>query len=140
MSDQYAVVLKTTKKIEALLTAIGSEGRGLTEKCRSVEHLLPPDIVWSIKRVAADRNKLLHEEGFELNNIGDFSLHAGSVIDYLEKATKPEPAEPERKGLTITVPDHLVGSVPLAELEWFLSQPILFPYPAKETRNEDPDD
>ncbi|MNH87418.1 hypothetical protein D3C73_399000 [compost metagenome] len=134
MSDQYAVVLKATKKIEALLTAIGSEGRGLTEKCLSVEHLLPPDIVWSIKRVAADRNKLIHEEGFELKNIGEFSLHAGSVIDYLEKATKPESAEPKRKGLTISVPEHLVGSIPITEMDWLQSKEILFPL------KEDPDD
>lgn len=138
MSDQYAVVLEATKKIESLLTAIGSEGRGLTEKCRSVEHLLPPEIVWSIKKIAAERNKLVHESGFRLSNAGDFSLQAGSVIDYLERASKAEHPEVNRRGLNIMMVDSPDQSDALAEMEWFSSQPTLFP--VQEKRDDHPDD
>lgn len=111
MSDQYSVVLGASKKLEALLSSIGSEGRGLHGKCGSVEHLLPPDIVWSIRMVATIRNKLLHEDGFQLRDIGDFMHQAGSAIDYLEKASAPlvEQTGEKRSGLTITVPASLVG-------------------------------
>lgn len=140
MSDQYNVVLGASKKLETLLASIGSEGRGLHEKCRSVEHLLPPDIVWSIRMVATIRNKLLHENGYELRDIGDFLHQAGSAIDYLEKASKPEPAEPKRKGLKISSPDRIINEIAIAEMEWFSKQPILFPSPAKDAINPDPDD
>ncbi|MBB4813908.1 hypothetical protein HNP03_002535 [Pseudomonas rhodesiae] len=137
MSDQYALVLEATKKIENLLNAIGSEGRGLTEKCRSVEHLLPPEIAWSIKKIAAERNKLVHESGFRLSNADDFSLQAGSVIEYLQRASKPD-HEGKRQGLTITILNFPDQSDALAEMEWFSSQPILFPI--KEQPEDDPDD
>ncbi|WP_124412343.1 MULTISPECIES: hypothetical protein [Pseudomonas] len=138
MSDQYALVLEATKKIENLLNAIGSEGRGLTEKCRSVEHLLPSEIAWSIKKIAAERNKLVHESGFSLSNADDFSLQAGSVIEYLQRASKPDHSEGKRQGLTTTILKFPDQSDALAEMEWFSSQPILFPI--KEQPEDDPDD
>jgi len=141
MSTQLEIVLSASKKLESILTSLGARGRGLHEKCSSLEHLLPADIVWSVRFVASTRNKLLHEDGFELQDLGSFQLQASSAVAYLEQVTAPEPTPdtPKVGGLTINVPNRIIEDIPLEELEWFSAQDLQFDYPPK-SRADDPEE
>ncbi|QGW78295.1 hypothetical protein GPJ81_16910 [Pseudomonas alkylphenolica] len=137
MTSQLEIVINATKKLESLLTLLGAEGRGLQEKCDSVAYLLPPEIVGSVKYLARNRNKLLHEDGFELSDLGAFQYQASSAIAYLEKVTtyNQEVEEPVRKGITVTIPDKVIHHVPIEELEWFSAQAPLFSDPAEKPKS-----
>ncbi len=62
----YENIIKKTKEIETLLVSMGADGRGLHEKVSSIENLLDKEIVKAIRFIATIRNKLLHEDSFEL--------------------------------------------------------------------------
>lgn len=133
MSTQLETILSASKKLESLLTSLGAHGRGLHEKCSSLEHLLPADVIYSIRMVASTRNKAVHEDGFELSDIGSFQYQAGSAIAYLEKVMTLD-EEPKGTGITVTPLKKIFHEVPIEEMEWFLAQPPLFPSPNKEPR------
>ncbi|UVL59218.1 hypothetical protein LOY54_14235 [Pseudomonas sp. B21-032] len=136
MTSQLEIVINATKKLESLLTLLGADGRGLQEKCDSVAHLLPPEIVGSVKYLARNRNKLLHEDGFELSDLGAFQYQAGSAIAYLERVTALDQKieEPVPNGITIKMPDRAIQPVPIEELEWFLAQEPVFTEPHEKTK------
>lgn len=141
MSKDLEGVLAASKKLESLLMYLGAQGRGLHEKCTSVEHVLPADIVWAIRFVATSRNKLLHEDGYVLRDVGAFQYQASSAIAYLEKASSPELEPPVARGggITVQIPDRIFHQIPLAELEWFSKQDLIFDWPpkAKDSDTED---
>lgn len=138
MGKDLEGVLAASKKLESLLMFLGAQGRGLHEKCTSLEHVLPEDIVWAIRFVATSRNKLLHEDGYVLRDLGAFQYQASSAIAYLEKASSAEPEPPVVKGggITVQIPDRVFHQQPIAELEWFSKQELIFEWPPKTT---DPD-
>ncbi|WP_018174157.1 hypothetical protein [Thioalkalivibrio sp. ALJ9] len=73
MSDLEAV-FRYSKKIESALESVfGAEGRGLHEKVTSIEGDLPTEIAKKIRFIASVRNKLAHEEGYELESHDVFS-------------------------------------------------------------------
>lgn len=139
MSKRLEGVLTASKKLESLLMSLGAQGRGLHEKCTSLEHLLPEDIVWAIRFVATSRNKLLHEDGYVLRDVSAFQYQASSAIAYLEKAAAPE-AEPKPTvmkagGITLQIPDRIFHDQPIDELEWFNRQNVIFEWPPKGTNS-----
>ena len=99
MSGIYEKVIKNTKKIESLLEEkLNAEGKGLYEKTVSIESYIEQDIVKKIRRIAKIRNKLMHEDGFELNDTVLFEADCRDVIYYLSTTefnleTKPKTAE-----------------------------------------------
>ncbi len=97
--------------------------------CSSLEHLLPADIVWSVRFVARIRNRLVHEHEVKISDIGTFQYQASSAIDYLEKllVSIEEAEEPVRTGITVTIPDKIFHRVPIEELEWCSAQDLSFP-------------
>lgn len=141
MSKDLVGVLAASKKLESLLMSLGAQGRGLHEKCTSLEHVLPVDIIWAIRSVATSRNKLLHEDGYVLRDVGAFQYQASSAIAYLEKASSPELEPPVAKGggITVQIPDRVFHQQPIAELEWASKQDLIFEWPPKATEPDTKD-
>jgi hypothetical protein len=85
----YKKVIKKTKKIETILVKMGAEGKGLHEKVSSIEHLIEENTVKSIRFVASIRNKLLHEDDFEMTSelLLDFENACENIINTLEQDT-----------------------------------------------------
>jgi len=95
--SELEMVRDATAKLETLLeTKLGATGRGLHEKVRSVEHLLPPYLIRPAFFVAEMRNKSFHVAGFALDNPGKFFGAAKLLEDYFaetrERPSKPEPS------------------------------------------------
>ena len=82
----YKKVIKKTKKIETLLGEMGATGQGLHQKVSSIEHTIDEKTVKSIRFIASIRNKLLHEDGFEITPslLDDFENACENVIDDLK--------------------------------------------------------
>ena len=85
----YKKLIKKTKKIETILVKMGAEGKGLHEKVSSIEHLIEEKTVKSIRFVASIRNKLLHEDDFEMTSelLSDFENACENIINTLEQDT-----------------------------------------------------
>ena len=85
----YESVIKNTKKIESLLVEMGAEGQGLHKKVSSIEYLIDEKTVKSIRFIASVRNKLLHEDNFEMTSdlLYDFENACENVINNLESHT-----------------------------------------------------
>lgn len=64
--NDYELVIRASKDLEYILEAyLGGSGKGLHEKCTSVQRLLPQDLQKKIRYLATIRNKLVHERGFD---------------------------------------------------------------------------
>lgn len=73
-------VVNHSKALETMLVKhFGAEGRGLHEKLTSVEHRIPIHLQRKIRFVATLRNKLLHEDGFQISDPERFLLIAGKA-------------------------------------------------------------
>lgn len=85
----YKKVIKKTKKIETILVKMGATGKGLHEKVSSIEHLIDDNTIKSIRFVASIRNKLLHEDDFEMTSelLSDFENACENIINSLELDT-----------------------------------------------------
>lgn len=83
----YEIVIKNTKKIEASLQSMGASGTGLYEKSLSIESKLDKKTLNSIRFIATIRNKLLHEDGFELSSklLNDFISQCTNVNNILDE-------------------------------------------------------
>ncbi len=83
--SNYEIVIKYTKAIEGKLEEFfDAEGRGLTEKVRSIEGQIPDDCVKKIKYLAHIRNRVVHQDGFEIENIDKFKFISEDVLEELE--------------------------------------------------------
>ncbi|GLT19032.1 hypothetical protein GCM10007938_28140 [Vibrio zhanjiangensis] len=72
MSDIETVVTRT-RKIETLLrTQYHAEGKGLHQLVTSCEERLPHDVIGKLRYIATIRNKIVHEEDYQLENSRDF--------------------------------------------------------------------
>ncbi len=91
MSDIEKVVIKT-RKLESLLKAkYHAEGQGLHQLITSCESRLPHEEIPRLRYIATIRNKLMHEDGYVLEDrkqffhdldrcIQDLTPHAGKYI------------------------------------------------------------
>lgn len=65
-SNDYELVIKTSKEIEYILEAeFKATGKGLHEKVTSVSSQLTPKLCKRLRFLATIRNRLIHERGFD---------------------------------------------------------------------------
>ena len=85
MTDTLKDVLQGTKRIEAILEEkFGSTGRGLYEKIDTANMKLPEPLQKRIRYVATLRNKAMHQEGFEIDNIPEYVKTCQVIAEQLE--------------------------------------------------------
>ena len=84
MNNVYEAVITSSRKIEGLLVQLGAEGRGLHEKCTSIERDLPEQIVKLIRKIATIRNKVVHEDDYVISSLQELADATGPVVAYLE--------------------------------------------------------
>jgi hypothetical protein len=85
MSD-IDLVVNRTRRIEGLLRSrFHADGRGLHQLISSSEERLPHDVVAKLRYIASVRNKILHEDGFELED----RKHFFQVCSQCEKELTP---------------------------------------------------
>ena len=88
MSD-LKEVLRLTKRLEGILErAFGASGRGLHEKVSSIADDLPDDVLRGIRYIATIRNKSVHEEDYEIEDVPGFIVQCQSMINRLESLQK----------------------------------------------------
>jgi len=63
----YELIIKKAKKIEKLLSKLGGEGKGLHEKATSIDAELDEGVIKKVRYLATVRNRLVHEDDFELD-------------------------------------------------------------------------
>ncbi|EEY98100.1 DUF4145 domain-containing protein [Vibrio mimicus] len=68
MSEIEQVVLRTRKLETLLREQYHAEGKGLHQLVSSCEERLPHDVIKKLRYVATIRNKLMHEDGYQLDN------------------------------------------------------------------------
>ncbi|MES1911680.1 MAG: hypothetical protein MHM6MM_004076 [Cercozoa sp. M6MM] len=59
-SDVHLAV-SSSKELESMLRQLGAEGRGLHQQTTSLEHTLPNHVQRRLRRVAAQRNRIVHD-------------------------------------------------------------------------------
>ncbi len=85
MSDIEEVV-KRTRRIEKLLRIqYHADGKGLHQLITSCEERLPHDVINKLRYVATIRNKVVHEEDFQLDDRQSFN----SVCNECEQELTP---------------------------------------------------
>lgn len=85
MTDTLKNVIQGTKRIETILEEkFGSTGRGLYEKMDTANMKLPEPLQKRIRYVATLRNKALHQDGFEIENISEYVKTCQSIAEQLE--------------------------------------------------------
>lgn len=88
MSDIEQVVIRT-RKLEALLKEqYHAEGQGLHQLITSCERRLPHELIPTLRYIATVRNKLLHEDGYVLDDSRQFFKQS----DWCIKALTPRAA------------------------------------------------
>ncbi len=83
MSD-IELAVKQSQKIESLLrTYYYAEGRGLHQLITSCERRLPNDVISRLRFIATIRNKVVHEEGYKIEDKSLFKETCSEVVDIL---------------------------------------------------------
>ena len=82
-TSQIEQTIQYTKKIETMLESLGAEGKGIHTKLGSIKDKLEEPLVKKIRRIGNMRNKLMHQDGFEIYNFNDFDKSCKEVIVYL---------------------------------------------------------
>ncbi len=85
MSDIEKVVMRTRTLEKLLRTHYHAQGRGLHQLITSCEERLPHDVIAKLRYIATVRNKVVHEEGFKLDDRKGFI----SACDDCEKELTP---------------------------------------------------
>ena len=124
MSD-IEIVIRQSRRIEGILEKqFGAIGKGLHVKLSSIESQVPQHIVKTTRWIATMRNSVVHEDGFEINNIDSFVDACERVINYLdEHSTKPNTLDNKNKYQAPVVPNQTYG-VGLLVLELYITQYI----------------
>jgi DNA-binding LytR/AlgR family response regulator len=79
------MVLEYTRYIETYLERrFNAYGKGLTEKLQSISDI-PLSLQQSIKAIASTRNKLVHEDGYDLEDINSFRFLCQRTVDDLNR-------------------------------------------------------
>lgn len=82
--SQIELVFGYSRKIEGILqNAFNAQGRGLHSKLTHVEDRLPMPLVKKIRWIATIRNNLAHSDGFQIDDIADFTNACESVLSEL---------------------------------------------------------
>lgn len=88
--------IKLTRKIESLLEdKLDANGRGLHEKISSVEHRLSSALTSELRKIATIRNKLVHEDDFQIEDSTNFFTYCEDVVNYLK-------SQPDQNSSTIS--------------------------------------
>ncbi len=83
MSD-IDLVVKQSRKIESLLkTHYHAEGKGLHQLISSCEERLPHEVIKKLRFIATMRNKVVHEEGYKLEDKSAFKATCKEMNDIL---------------------------------------------------------
>lgn len=104
---EIETTLRYTKELESLLvTQLGASGKGLHEKTTSVEDRLPRELERKLRFIASVRNKLMHEDGYQVDNFEGFvsscELALVSVRALAQNASdKSSPPTPEAPRKTV---------------------------------------
>lgn len=85
MSDIEKVVTRTRRLEKLLRVQYHAEGKGLHQLITSCEERLPHEVIKPLRYVATIRNKLVHEEGYKLENRRSFL----NTCDECERALTP---------------------------------------------------
>lgn len=67
--DQATLAIEVSKYFETRLRALGASGKGLHELARSVSTSLPEEAIESLYRIARERNRVVHGESGDWNEI-----------------------------------------------------------------------
>lgn len=87
----YKRTLSCTKKIESILEdEFGAIGRGLHEKATSVERRIGASVVKRIRYLATRRNKLMHEDGYLINDIEEYEKVSNQISNDLFEIKEKE--------------------------------------------------
>lgn len=81
--NQIGVTISYTKKIETILEKQGAHGAGLHKKLDSVESLFDVNLIKEIRFIATMRNKLMHEDGYIIEDFVKFVKTCETVINKL---------------------------------------------------------
>ncbi|MGR5238501.1 DUF4145 domain-containing protein [Vibrio alfacsensis] len=85
MSDIEKVVMRTRTIEKLLRTQYHAEGKGLHQLITSCEERLPHDVIAKLRFIATVRNKVVHEEGYKLDDRKGFMV----ACDECEKELTP---------------------------------------------------
>ncbi|OEE68721.1 DUF4145 domain-containing protein [Enterovibrio norvegicus FF-33] len=84
--DDIAVVVRQSRRLERLLKEhYHAQGRGLHELVTSCQERLPHDVIAKLRFVATIRNKTVHEDGYEVDDMRGFV----SACKQCEKELQP---------------------------------------------------
>ncbi|OBT10192.1 DUF4145 domain-containing protein [Vibrio sp. UCD-FRSSP16_10] len=72
MSDIDQVVVRTRRLEGILRTRFHARGRGLHQLITDSEERLPKEVISKLRYIATVRNKMLHEDGFKLEDRKEF--------------------------------------------------------------------
>lgn len=85
MSDIESVVQRTRRLEHLLRVRYHAEGQGLHQLITSCQDRLPHDVISKLRYVATIRNKIVHEENYQLEDKHQFML----VCDDCEQELTP---------------------------------------------------
>ncbi|MES1911679.1 MAG: hypothetical protein MHM6MM_004076 [Cercozoa sp. M6MM] len=89
-SDVHLAV-SSSKELESMLRQLGAEGRGLHQQTTSLEHTLPNHVQRRLRRVAAQRNRIVHDvDTIELNNRNLFLNDVDTCRSYLQNRIRQQ--------------------------------------------------
>lgn len=80
------MAVRASRKLEGLLERrFSATGKGLHEKVSSVERALPKDAVKTLRWIATVRNRLVHEDGYELSDAAQFEAAVARAVRALDR-------------------------------------------------------
>ncbi|MGX9462254.1 hypothetical protein ACWXWU_13615 [Shewanella sp. A14] len=80
------IAVKASKGLETKLAeSFNAEGKGLHEKVTSVESELPHSLVKTLRYIASIRNKVVHEDEFQIDDVAKFKAVAEEALADLER-------------------------------------------------------
>ncbi len=72
MSDIERVVVRTRRLEKLLRSQYHADGQGLHQLISSCEERLPHDVISKLRYIATVRNKIVHEDSYQLDNKRQF--------------------------------------------------------------------
>ena len=94
MASDIETAIQYAKSVESLLVKQwGAQGKGLHEKLSSVEQQLPAALVKRIRYLATMRNKVVHEDDFNLPNRKSFIRSSETIIAQLNPPASVRPSK-----------------------------------------------
>jgi len=88
--DTISTVVSYSIKVETILKKrFGAEGHGLNELTSSIKELLPQSTIRLIRKVAYIRNKVVHDDDYQIDSLHKFINMSEQVLDDL-KSLEPK--------------------------------------------------